>query len=237
MDDGSQQYSFWLWQYEARSQKPNHLKTFKGKDFSHEGCPNNIIPPSEIIQSIIDDSFSPIGPSFVGLGYYGSSIEKLECYDAIPVTIDMMQKRHKKVPVAVNVNEDNERLLCDFMCFLTIYKYNEYMSTILRFPDNKDETVLKKLNDDMVEADERLNSLLLNKRKAVRKDGVSRALGLWLFDYCQEHACGCPTAEAALRDTGYLQQLSYDKEYRHFARLLANAKKCIEACEVLPISA
>lgn len=240
MDDGSQQYSFWLWQYEARSESPSCLKTFKGRDFSHEGCPSNIISPDEIIKSIIDDSFSPTGPSVACLGHHNPSVEKLNCYDSIPVTIEMIQKAHRKIPVAVNINEDNERLLRDFMCFITTYKYNEYVDMISKHPHIRDGSMLQKLSDDMVKAGERLNSLLLNKRKAVRRDGVSRALGLWLFEYCKHNLCGSQTAIKALRKTGYLQRLKYednntDKE-RQLRSLLRNATLCIEACEVLPIT-
>lgn len=235
MDDGSQQYCFWLWQYEARSESPNHLKTFKGRDFSHEGCPNNVISPDEIVESIVSGSFSPIGPSVAGLGYRYPSIEKLHCYDSIPVTVEMIQKVHKKIPVAININEDNDMLLGDYMCFITTYKHNEYVEMVSKYPHARDDSVLKKLSDDMVEADERLNSLLLNKRKAVRKDGVSRALGLWLFDYCKQQKCGCPTGIEALRKTGYLERLKYKKDPRHYDRLLSNARACVEECKVLPI--
>uniref|UniRef100_I2PZB8 Uncharacterized protein n=1 Tax=Desulfovibrio sp. U5L TaxID=596152 RepID=I2PZB8_9BACT len=66
-------------------------------------------------------------------------------------------------------------------------------------------------------------------------NNISRAIGLWLFDYCKQQNCGCPTGIEALRKTGYLERLKYNKDPRHFDRLLSNARACVEACKVLPI--
>jgi hypothetical protein len=78
------------------------------------------------------------------------------------------------------------------------------------------------------------------KTKLSIDDLKRRLIGLYLFDYCDLYECGGPTAIKALAETGYVAQLGLqslldDPQHRQLLRLLANAKKCVESANVLPI--
>lgn len=60
----------------------------------------------------------------------------------------------------------------------------------------------------------------------------SRAVGLWMYDYCMRNACGGPTASKVLKETGYLQKIGMDKsamdpQNRSLLRLLSQARECV----------
>lgn len=68
--------------------------------------------------------------------------------------------------------------------------------------------------------------------------GLKRAVGCWLFDYCAKHSCGGSTAINALGAEHDLARLGIGNADlpRYFLRLLAGTKSCVDQAEVLPLS-
>jgi hypothetical protein len=68
--------------------------------------------------------------------------------------------------------------------------------------------------------------------------GLKRAVGCWLFDYCAEHSCGGPTAINVLSTEYDLNRLGIGGAdfSRDLKRLLARTRECVGQAEVLPLS-
>jgi hypothetical protein len=231
-----QYYSFWLWQYEVRSEKPLEEKTFRNHNYADPNTVNvsasgteftNKIPQDLIIQAIINNEFTPCGPSI------SSEISARSCLKL------SKGLNESNLFIAIKYNAPLEKLIPEMKMLIAMQRQ---WAVTKKIEITEEDRIKAGLEATLIyqQAEEELNAYFVKDKPNIHKEGAQRALGLWLFDYCQKRSCGCPTAYAALEKTGYLEKLNYGKkdsknEERHFARLLKNARDCIAACEVLPI--
>lgn len=239
-----QHYSFWLWQYEVRSDKPIQSKRFRNKNNSDPNLAisyvdgvelKNKIPAEYIFEWIIGGTFDPIGPSLSDDEWYRRS-----CYN---ISSDIF------IPSIYNKSAGNFQVEID--CFAPIDKIISEIKMIIAWEKHKTMIGQCKTQEDIDELSTECNSILesakneldeflVRDKAVIQKDGEKRAIGLWLFDYCKSNSCGSPAAIESLRKTGYLQRLKYEDDNadkgRQLRILLRNATLCIEACEVLPIT-
>jgi hypothetical protein len=239
-----QHYSFWLWQYEVRSDKPIQYKRFRNKN---NADPNlgisyvdgveikNKISPDMILQWVINGTFDPIGPSLSDDDWFKRSCHNISRDVFIPA---IYNKDAGNFQVEIDCLAPIEKLIPELKMII-VWQKHKVSQAHCKTQEEIDE-LSNECNEILESAKNELDEFLVNDKATIQKDGDRRAIGLWLFDYCKDNSCGSPAAIEALRKTGYLKRLKYEDEnsdkQRQLRSLLKNSRLCIETCEVIPIT-
>lgn len=195
-----------------------------GKDYPF-GSQKKKMPPQSIIDEILSGE-----PLVCGISLRG--ISKAVFFENTNEVQLKFKENAAYIDVKILINSPLKSIIEEINDL--IHKY--------RISENEKRTGIKINYRALFQRDKSIDALVdreytKQRSKYRTASNAARAIGLWLWDYVNEHKCSQIKAIRAFADTGQLKDLRFenleDSDLRFYFRCTHN---CINAAEVLPFT-